>query len=129
ETRDQGHGCICCLRAIRRLPGPRGHAIISQRKVATPMGTGGRAVGRLMSRTVIWLVVAGALVVAVGLGVAWRGKLSDRAVLEQALEPAARNPQAAGASPATPPAPSAAAGAAPSLPSPAGQSAAMVPSF
>lgn len=67
------------------------------------MGTAGRTAGRLMSRTVIWLVVAGALVVAVGLGVAWQGKLSDRAVLEQAMRPAATTPPATGA--ATPAAP------------------------
>src|SRR5882757_1441212 len=82
------------------------------------MGTAGRTVGRLMSRTVIWLVVAGAVVIAVGLGVAWQGKLSDRAVLEQALKPAASNPQAAAANSPMP-----------SAPPPAGQPAAMTPSF
>ena len=104
------------------------HAIILQRKVATPMGMAGRTVGRLMSRTVIWLLVAGALVVAVSVGVAWQGKLTDRAVLEQAIKPAASAPQAVASAVPTPP--STAAGTAPSsAPSSASQPAVMAPSF
>jgi nucleoid-associated protein YgaU len=75
-----------------------------------------------MSRTVIWLVVAGALVVAVGLGVAWRGKLSDRADLEQALKPTTSSPPAAAANSSAP-------SAAPQPSSPAGQPAVTTPSF
>ena len=36
-----------------------------------------------MSRTVLWLVIGGAIVIAVGLGVAWQGKRDERAVLGQ----------------------------------------------
>src|SRR4029450_8562692 len=62
------------LQTIRRLSGPTQHGIISQRKVATPMGSGSRTVGRVMSRTVIWLVVGGAIVIAAGLGGGWQGR-------------------------------------------------------
>jgi hypothetical protein len=41
-----------------------------------------------MSRTVLWLVAAGAAVLAVALGVAWQGKLSEQAGLSQAAKPA-----------------------------------------
>jgi len=42
-----------------------------------------------MSRTVLALVAVGGVVIAVALGVAWRGKLNDQAVIEQAAKPAA----------------------------------------
>lgn len=45
-----------------------------------------------MSRTVLWLVVGGAVVVAGGLAVAWRGQLHDKAVLDQATRPVAAAP-------------------------------------
>ena len=70
-----GHGCFF-LQAIRCLSGPGGHGIISQREVATPMAVGSRTIGRVMSRTVLWLMAAGAIVIAAAVGVAWRGKLS-----------------------------------------------------
>jgi hypothetical protein len=41
-----------------------------------------------MSRTVLALVAVGAAVIAVALGVAWRGKMSDQAVIDQAAKPA-----------------------------------------
>src|SRR4029434_7424182 len=97
------------LQTIRRLSGPGQHGIISQRKVATPMGAGSRTVGRVMSRTVIWLVVGGAIVIAAGLGVAWQVRMNEQAALDRATKPTAAVPQA------TPPAASRAttAGAAP----------------
>ncbi len=59
--------------------GPRQrHGIISQRKVATPMGAGSRTVGRVMSRTVIWLV-AGGRDRDRGRAWAWRGRADERA--------------------------------------------------
>jgi nucleoid-associated protein YgaU len=65
----------------------------------------------MMSRTVIWLVVGGAIVIAAGLGVAWQVRMSEQAVLERATAPADGVPRAAppntpNASPqaATPPA-------------------------
>ena len=42
-----------------------------------------------MSRTVIWLVAAGAVVLAVALGVAWHGQRSEQAGLSPAGKPAA----------------------------------------
>jgi hypothetical protein len=42
-----------------------------------------------MSRTVIWLVAAGAVVLAVALSVAWHGKRSEQAVLSPAGKPVA----------------------------------------
>lgn len=42
-----------------------------------------------MSRTVLALVAVGGLVIAVALGVAWRGKMSDQAAIDQAAKPAA----------------------------------------
>jgi nucleoid-associated protein YgaU len=79
-----------------------------------------------MSRTVISLVVVGAVVVAIGLGVAWQGRLSDRAVLEQAMKPTASAPQAAASLTPTPAAPNP-----PSSVSPpsASQTSVVVPSF
>src|SRR5437867_3991184 len=42
-----------------------------------------------MSRTVLALVAMGGVVVAVALGIAWRGGLKDQAVIEQAAKPVA----------------------------------------
>ena len=42
-----------------------------------------------MSRTVLWLIVAGAIVFAAAVGVAWHGKLSDQAILDQSARPGA----------------------------------------
>src|SRR5437764_13723011 len=42
-----------------------------------------------MSRTVLALVVVGGLVIAVALGVAWRGKMNDQAIIDHAAKPAA----------------------------------------
>ena len=36
-----------------------------------------------MSRTVLWLVIGGAIVIGAGLGIAWQGKRDERAVLGQ----------------------------------------------
>ena len=57
-----------------------GHGIISQTKVAAPMGAAGRAAERLMSRTVIWLVAAGAGRSGRGArrGVAWQTERAGR---------------------------------------------------
>jgi nucleoid-associated protein YgaU len=70
------------------------------------MGAGSRTVGRVMSRTVIWLVVGGAIVIAAGLGVAWQVRVSEQAVLDRATRPTADVPQPAPSttSSATPPA-------------------------
>ena len=57
-----------------------------------------------MSRTVLWLMVAGALVIAVAVAVAWHGKLSEQALLDQATKPAAT----ASSAPASAPTPTAA---------------------
>ncbi|MGZ5911315.1 MAG: LysM peptidoglycan-binding domain-containing protein [Reyranella sp.] len=47
-----------------------------------------------MSRTVLWLMVAGAIVFAAAVGVAWHGKLSDQALLDQSARPGASVPPA-----------------------------------
>lgn len=57
-----------------------------------------------MSRTVFWLVGGGAAVIAVALAVAWRGQLTEQAVIDQATKsaavaPAASAPATAAASP------------------------------
>lgn len=52
-----------------------------------------------MSRTVFWLVGGGAIVMAAALAVAWRGKLTDQAAIEQAGKPAAAAPPTSTASP------------------------------
>ncbi|MDP1749431.1 MAG: LysM peptidoglycan-binding domain-containing protein [Reyranella sp.] len=54
-----------------------------------------------MSRTVFWLVGGGAAVIAAAFAVAWRGKLTEQAVIDLAAKPAVIAP----AAPATPPAP------------------------
>src|SRR5262245_25489464 len=104
------------LQAIRCLSGPGRHGIILATQVATPMGAGGRTAGRLMSRTVIWLVGAGAIVIAAALGVAWYGKLTDQAGLDRANKPAAPTAAAAPTVPSAPaPAPAAGSGVIPSF--------------
>src|SRR5437899_1078626 len=57
---------------------------------------GGRTIGRIMSRTVLWLVAAGAAVLAAALAVAWHGGLSERIGLTQA----AQSPEPASSAPA-----------------------------
>ena len=94
------------------------------------MGAGSRTVGRVMSRTVIWLVVGGAIVIAAGLGVAWQVRMSEQAVLDRATKPTAAVPQAAApatSSSATPPA--ATPPATSTMPSPAAPPAVAVPTF
>ena len=59
------------------------------------MGAGSRTVGRVMSRTVIWLVVGGAIVIAAGLGVAWQVRMNEQAVLDRVTKPSAAVPQPA----------------------------------
>jgi nucleoid-associated protein YgaU len=59
------------------------------------MGAGSRTSGRVMSRTVIWLVAAGATVIAAGLGIAWHGRQSEQAVLDQATKSASKAPNTA----------------------------------
>src|SRR5260370_4853049 len=59
-----------------------------------------------MSRTVLALVAVGAAVIAVALGMAWRGKMSDQAVIDQAGKPAgAAAPAPTPAETRTPPSP------------------------
>jgi hypothetical protein len=48
-----------------------------------------------MSRTVIWLVLGGAIVIAAGLGVAWQVRVSEQAALDRATKPVTAEPQAA----------------------------------
>jgi nucleoid-associated protein YgaU len=79
-----------------------------------------------MSRTVFGLVALGALVIAIALGVSWRGRMSEQAVIGQAATPvmgeSRREPVQAAAQPAAAPvtpvpvASSAAAGVAPDAP-------------
>ena len=87
-----------------------------------------------MSRTVIWLVVGGAIVIAAGLGVAWQVKLSEQAIFDKATKPTAAVtvPQAAAptTSPSTtPPSPAPAPPAASATPSPDAPPAVAVPTF
>jgi hypothetical protein len=42
-----------------------------------------------MSRTVLWLMAAGTVVLAAAVGVAWYGKLSDQAILDRSARPGA----------------------------------------
>jgi hypothetical protein len=42
-----------------------------------------------MSRTILALVAVGGLVLAIALGMAWRGKMSEQAAITQAAKPAA----------------------------------------
>ena len=74
-----------------------------------------------MSRTVFGLVATGAVVIAIALGVAWRGKLSEQAAIDQAAKPAPgatrAEPVTAAAAPAVAPAAaSPPGGAAPAVP-------------
>jgi hypothetical protein len=82
-----------------------------------------------MSRTVIWLVVGGAIVIAAGLGVAWQVRMNEQAVLDRATKPTAAVPQATppAVSSATPPA--AAPPPASATPSPVAPPAVAVPTF
>lgn len=85
-----------------------------------------------MSRTVFGLVAMGAVVIAIALGVAWRGKLSEQAAIDQPVKPvitgarpepaaaaAAAAPGAAAAAPGTALAASGTAPAATTVPAPA----------
>lgn len=78
-----------------------------------------------MSRTIIGLVAVGVAVIAIALGVAWRGKLNDQAVIGQNAAPAPQSQASAGTSRPAPPAPApstatppAAAPSAPTVPVP-----------
>jgi hypothetical protein len=73
-----------------------------------------------MSRIVFGLVAVGALVIAVALGVAWRGKLDEQAAIDRTAKPVAAAP--APEPPVVPP-------AAPATPPANSQSAVMAPSF
>ncbi|MGQ0580656.1 MAG: LysM peptidoglycan-binding domain-containing protein [Reyranella sp.] len=79
-----------------------------------------------MSRTVFWLVGGGAVVIAVALAVAWRGKLTEQAVIDLVTKPAAVAPPAQ--APAPPPAPPPSAERPPAS-SPAAPEAITMPSF
>jgi nucleoid-associated protein YgaU len=77
----------------------------------------------MMSRTVIWLVVGGAVVLAAGLGVAWQVRMDEQAVLDRATKPTAEvqpTPQAAPPAASTaPPAPASPAATPQAAPPPA----------
>ena len=75
-----------------------------------------------MSRTVFWLVGGGAVVIAVALAVAWRGKLTEQAVIDLVTKPAVVAPPA----PASAPPPSA---ERPPASAPAAPEALTMPSF
>ncbi len=63
-----------------------------------------------MSRTVLWLMAAGAVAAAAAVGVAWHGKQSELAILGQAVRPATTaSPAAAPSRPAEAPPPQTAA--------------------
>lgn len=82
-----------------------------------------------MSRTVLWLVGGGTLVIAIALAVAWRGKLTEQAVIDLVTKPAVVAPPSQ--VPAPPPkaaAPPPAASSAPAA-SPAPSEPAATPSF
>jgi len=74
-----------------------------------------------MSRTVFWLVGGGAIVIAIAVAVAWRGELTEQAVIDLVTKPATVAPAPQAPAPAAPPA------ASPASPAPA--DAATVPSF
>src|SRR5216684_1591463 len=76
------------LQTIRCLSGPGGMVSFCRGRSRLQGVVGGRTNERVMSRTVLWLVAAGAAVLAVALGVAWQGKLSEQAGLSQAAKPA-----------------------------------------
>lgn len=83
-----------------------------------------------MSRTVFGLVAVGAVMIAIALGVAWRGKLSEQAAIDQpvkALIGGAAPEPAAAAAPATP-GPASAAAAVPAL-APSPPASGSLPSF
>src|SRR6266542_515414 len=85
---------------------------------AAHWGAGSRTVGRVMSRTVIWLVVGGAIVIAAGLGVAWQVRMSEQAVLDRATKPTVAVPQATPSTASSAPPPAAASPAVPATPAP-----------
>ena len=79
---------------------------------ATPRAVGSRTVGRMMSRTVLRLMAAGAVVVAAAaaLGVEWHSKQSELNILGQAAKPTTTaSPAAAPSRPAEAPPPQTAA--------------------
>ena len=55
-----------------------------------------------MSRTVLWLMAAGAIVFAAAVGVAWHGKLTDQAILDQSARPGANAASAVAPQPPSP---------------------------
>ena len=57
-----------------------------------------------MSRTVFGLVAVGAIVIAIALGVAWRGKLTEQAAIDQPAKSVAAAPTREAAASVTPPA-------------------------
>ncbi len=70
-----------------------------------------------MSRTVFWLIGGGTAVIAVALAVAWRGKLTEQAVIDLAIKPAVVAPAASAASvPPTAAPPATSSGATPAPP-------------
>lgn len=85
-----------------------------------------------MSRTVFGLVAMGAVVIAIALGVAWRGKLSEQAAIDQPVKPvitgARPEPAAAAAAPGAATAALATAPAAPGV-APATPAATTVPAL
>lgn len=82
-----------------------------------------------MSRTVFGLVAVGAVVIAVALGVAWRGKLSEQAAIDQSAKAASREPVPGAADASGGPSPSAAVAPAVPASAPATPAAAVLPSF
>ena len=52
------------------------------------MAVGRRTVGRVMSRTVLWLMAAGAVVIAAAVAVAWQIRQSEQVALGQPAKPA-----------------------------------------
>jgi hypothetical protein len=87
-----------------------------------------------MSRTVFWLVGGGVIVIAIALAIAWRGKLTEQAIIDLVTKPATVAPPAAvpaAAPPAAPPAaPATSATVAPSTqPAPSPPATSVMPSF
>ncbi|WP_422014796.1 LysM peptidoglycan-binding domain-containing protein [Reyranella sp.] len=74
-----------------------------------------------MSRTVFGLVAVGAVVIAIALGVAWRGKLSEQAAIDQSAKAASGESVPAAPPSPVPSSPAAVPPPAPALPAAAGQ--------
>jgi nucleoid-associated protein YgaU len=55
-----------------------------------------------MSRTIVWLVAVGAVVIAAALGVAWYTKMHERAAIDHATVPAASSPPPTSSEPSKP---------------------------